>query len=283
MRRIVSWWSTARPSSFLGLEDRLNRTISPRDSLYPHYQEGEYFRSALRQLDTVDALLHTHGGRRLRDHVSIADYACHYGRLLRCLRAALPTARLYAYDIDAGALEFCAREFGCVPIATGWRPADTPVSATHDLIISASLVTHTRLAFFRGVLELWERMLEPGALLLFTYLGERYLEEWVAGRLRYGGNVEQDAVRAGAEDFRRHGHAFCGNQTSYSQGDDYGIAFMQDGVVAAELERRPSLRLLECLPGQRSTFGQDLAVVRKTPPNDRPRRRLLSWRRPARS
>src|SRR5262249_51229694 len=151
----------------------------------------------------------------------------HYGRLLRCLRAALPDATLHAYDLEPEAVEFCAREFRCVPVVTGWRPRNTSLTNTYDLVISVSLVTHTRLAFFRDVLSLWERMLRPGAFLFFTYLGERYLNEWVAGRLRYGQVVTPEAISATLGDFRRDGHAFCGSTTTYSEKGDYGIAFMR--------------------------------------------------------
>jgi hypothetical protein len=88
--------------SFLDLESAVDRAIAPGDRLYPVYEAqygaAEYFRSALRQLDAFDELLRRHVGKGLRDCRTAADFACHYGRLLRGLRAALPEATLYACD-----------------------------------------------------------------------------------------------------------------------------------------------------------------------------------------
>jgi len=118
-------------------------------------------------------------------------------------------------------------------------------------------------------------MLRPGAFLFFTYLGERYLNEWVAGRLRYGQVVTPEAISAALGDFRRDGHAFCGSTTTYSEKGDYGIAFMRDSVVVDEVARRTALRLVTLQPGDGSPFGQDLAVVRKASWRDW----LPLWRR----
>ena len=249
------------------LEARLSRVISPRDGLYPAYaaQFGpdEYFRSGLRDLGTIEGVLTARAGKRLNDCDSIADFACHYGRLLRCLRAALPDGVLYAYDIDADATAFCAREFGCIPLPTGWDPERVEVTARHDLVICLSLLTHTRLTFLRSVLALWERMLKPGGLLLFTYLGESYIDEWRAGRLDHYAQVSEAARKAAIRAFRRDGHAFCGGSTPYSPTGEYGIGFAREALVRAEVARHEALSLVETRPGFSNGLGQDLAVVQR--------------------
>jgi hypothetical protein len=95
----------------MGLIDSLNKVISPKDSLYPAYVQlglpNEYILGGLRQLDFIDSLLSKSAGEQLKDCRSIPDYACHYGRLIRCLRPALPAGKLYACDIDEQAVSFC--------------------------------------------------------------------------------------------------------------------------------------------------------------------------------
>jgi len=118
----------------------------------------------------------------------------------------------------------------------------------------------------------------PAGFLFFTYLGERYFGEWTAGQLEYG-DVPEEQKTAASERFRRDGHAFCGIRTSYPQTDDYGIAFIEDRVVVAEMARRPALRPLELRPDvqpRRSWLSQDLAIV----PKARWTERLSPWRRP---
>ena len=256
-----------RTTSFRGLESQVSRVISPRDRLYPvyvaQYGPDEYIRSGLQNLDALEHLLTAHAARHLRDCESVVDFACHYGRLLRCLRAALPDRTLYACDIDSDAVDFCAREFGCVPLVTDWDPGRVEVTVEHDLVICLSLVTHTRVTFLRAVLALWERMLKPGGLLFFTFLGEAYIDEWRAGRLDHYAEVTEAAREAAIRKFAQDGHAFCGLRTSYSATEEYGIGFVREALVRDAVGRCSSLRLLETQSGFSNGFGQDIAVVRR--------------------
>ena len=231
----------------------------------------DYFKSGLSQLDTIDALLKKYGKKKLTDCQSVADYACHYGRLLRAFRASLPQATLYACDIDQEALTFCAREFGCIPRHVDWHSVESGLDEEVDLLTCISLVTHTRYDFFSRVLTVWERMLKPGGLLFFTYLGERYLDEWIAGRMGYhalahqGPPITEEQRQRTAAEFRQLGHGFCGFRTSYSTTDEYGVGFMSKKVVVNEVAQHPALEFLVSIPGFDNNFGQDLAIVRKLP------------------
>lgn len=255
--------------SFVYLEPYVNKAIAAQDSLYPIYVKQhsaqEYFLSGLRQLDTFDVLLEKHTGKRLSECDSIADYACHYGRILRCLRAALPKAKLYACDVDQEAVSFCVDEFDCTPFLTGWKTEDLAVDAQHDLVCCISLLTHTHKNYFTTVLNLWVKMLRPGGLLLFTYLGERYLDEWIAGRMEHYGSVPESLQAEKVAEFRKNRHAFCGYSTSYSDVNEYGIGFMCTEVIRDEVLKHPGLEFIESLSGFKNDFSQDLAVVRKLP------------------
>lgn len=239
----------------------LNRTISPRDALYPVYaknhEASDYFTSALRQMDELDELLRQIAGRPLAAHGSVVDYACHYGRMARCLRARLPGARIVAADLDPQATVFCQEQFGCEPLRVGWSLEAVPAAAEHDLVICSSLLTHTPFAYLERVLALWERMLAPGGTLVFTYLGARYVDQWLAGGLDHYTLVAPEVRREQAAVFRRQGHAFV------SIAGEYGMGFVAEGFVGYAIGRFPSLRLQHIRAGTDNTFGQDLAVVSK--------------------
>jgi hypothetical protein len=115
-QKVFEHSSLRQDPGFSNLEPLINKTISSKDALYPVYKkdnaEQNYFLSGLRQLASFDQLLHRYSAKRLAECHSIVDFACHYGRVLRCLRAALPSGKLYACDIDREAVEFCVKEFG---------------------------------------------------------------------------------------------------------------------------------------------------------------------------
>ncbi len=260
----------AAGASFASLLRDMDRTVAPRDSLYGVYARGgnveHYFTSAVHQVEQLDTLLSTHCRRTLAQVDSIADYACHYGRLLRALRAARPDARLYAYDIDPDAVAFCVRRFHCVGRVIGWD-ADAPDDAgRHQLLVAASLLTHTGRDFFHRVLALWRALLAPGGLMCFTYLGRGYLERWRDGALAHYGPVEPAVREARIRDFERDGHAFAGFGTFYSSADEYGVGFLDESVVRAAVDAHDDLEYLGTLDGDDNPFNQDLAVVRRLLP-----------------
>ena len=226
--------------SFLSLEPLINKTISPHDHLYKVYEKdytpNDYFLSGLKQLETLDSLLNIYFQKELKYFYSIADFACHYGRMLRCMRVALPNAELYAYDIDRPAVDFCAAQFGCIPVLTDWEPEKFEVSHQHDLVICVSLLTHTDKSFFSSALKLWERMLKPGGILLFTYLGERFLDDWTAGKLDHYGRVDPSVRKQKVDEFYKSGHAFSGYDTGYSYKKQYGIGFISQEAVENEVK-----------------------------------------------
>lgn len=240
----------------------LDTTVSPDDYMYKAYERfagaREYFMSGLRQMVELDELLRA-AGRPLAEVRSVVDYACHYGRLTRCLRAQLPKARIVAADISVPAIRFCAETFGCEPLHVAWEPEKQAagVEPEHDLVLSSSLLTHTPFHFLPRVLTLWERMLVVGGSMVFTYRGERFVQPWLEGALDHEAPIALEVRREQVEVFRRHGHAFA------SLAGDYGMGFVGDAFLGEAIGRFPSLRLVTVRPGTASTFGQDVAVVKK--------------------
>jgi MoaA/NifB/PqqE/SkfB family radical SAM enzyme/SAM-dependent methyltransferase len=244
---------------------RVNRTVSPRDVLFAGFeavQPGTYFSSGPDQLVEVDALLREHGHPGLAGSGAVADFACHYGRMTRALRAALPHAAVYACDLDRDAVRFCAGELGALPVVTGWRPDEESLPGGLDAVVCVSLLTHTPLEHWRCALRAWARMLRPGGVAAFTLLSEGHVEAWLAGAMEHYGTYSREQRAAAARSVREEGFGFAALTSGYGGEPFYGVAFASREVVRREIAAA-GLELL-ALPAEASpAFGQDLALARK--------------------
>jgi MoaA/NifB/PqqE/SkfB family radical SAM enzyme/SAM-dependent methyltransferase len=246
---------------------RVNRTVSPHDVIYSTadaVRSDWYFQSAADQLAEIDAVLREHDHPGLAGSRAVADFASHYGRMTRVLRAALPHAAVYACDIDRGAVRFCADELGALPVVTGWRPDEESLPSDLDAIVCVSLLTHTPLEHWRRTLRAWARMLRPGGAVAFTYLSERYLAPWLAGDMEHYGAYSR-ATRAGAtRALRNDGFGFAPLPPMYGDELWYGIAFATAEVVRRELAAA-GLETI-AMPGDSNLrFAQELVLARRPP------------------
>ncbi|MBL9216129.1 MAG: class I SAM-dependent methyltransferase [Opitutaceae bacterium] len=214
----------------------LNREIAPGDEMYfgnaEHYFDvGE---SALRCVES--ALLAV---RRRKSAVgSILDLPCGYGRVLRFLRQAFPGAQLTACDLLRDGVEFCARQFGAVPVVSRTEPAEVPLSGGYDLIWCGSLLTHLPAARCAGFLQLFQRVLHPDGILVFTLHGRRCEAELATGRHDFGLAPEQ-ATPLLAE-YRRTGFGYV----DYPGQPGYGISLARPSYVLEHFVQRPEWRLV---------------------------------------
>ncbi len=244
---------------------RVNRTVSPRDVIFPGFEAARpdaYFTSAVSQLDEIDALLRQHGHAGLAGSRAVADFACHFGRMTRALRVALPHSAVYACDIDADAVRFCAGELGALPVVTSWRPDEQRLPEDLDAVVCVSLLTHTPLAHWRRALRAWARMLRPGGVAAFTYLSERRVAAWLDAEMEHYGTYPQEARAATAHAVREHGFGFVALTSEYGGEAFYGIAFATPEVVEREVAAA-GLELVVLPADTNAVFGQDLALVRR--------------------
>lgn len=244
---------------------RVNRTVAARDVIFPGFeaaQPGAYFRSGTSQLAEIDALLREHGHPGLAGSRAIADFGCHYGRMTRALRAALPHAAVYACDIDRDAVRFCADELGALPVVTGWRPDEERLPGGLDAVFSVSLLTHTPLEHWRRVLRAWARMLRPGGVAAFTFLAESHVDGWLAGAMEHYGSYTPEQRAEAVRAVRDEGCGFAALTSGYGGEPLYGIAFCERGVVRREIAAA-GLELLAMPAATSPTFAQDLVLVRR--------------------
>jgi MoaA/NifB/PqqE/SkfB family radical SAM enzyme/SAM-dependent methyltransferase len=268
-RRFAAGEAQAARSSFevADLLRRVDRTVSPRDVIFSTgdaVRANWYFQSGADQIAQIDALLREHGHAGIAGSRAVADYASHYGRMTRVLRAALPHAAVYACDIDPGAVRFCAEQLGASPVVTGWRPDEEQLPRDLDAIVCVSLLTHTPLEHWRRTLRAWARMLRPGGAVAFTYLSEQHVPPWLGGEMEHYGSYAPGARQAAAGALRDDGFAFAALTTMYGDEPWYGIAFATADVVRREIEAA-GLEVI-ALPGDANRqFAQDLVLARKAP------------------
>ena len=244
---------------------RVDRTVSPHDVIFSTgnaVRPDWYFQSGADQLAEIDARMREHDHPGLARSRAVADFASHYGRMTRVLRAASPHAAVYACDIDPDAVRFCSEELGAVPVVTGWRPDEESLPAELDAIVCVSLLTHTPLEHWRRVLRAWARMLRPGGVVAFTYLSEDYLEPWLAGTMAHYGEYPSASCTAAAGSLRATGFGFAPLTSMYGDEPLYGIAFATAGVVRRELAAA-GLELLPTPAEASRPFAQDLVLARK--------------------
>ena len=267
---IVHSMEVARETVFTRpeVEQRLNRMVSPHDVIFPGFeaqQEGLYFKSALSHLDFIEKCLADCDQAGLADARAVADFASHYGRITRALKAGLPQAAVYAVDIDAEAVKFCADKLGAVPVVTGWRPGEaSPCELPKELdaIICVSLLTHTSLDHWRRVLRAWARMLRPKGIVAFTFLSDLYALDWLAGMMGHYGIYTEAERTAAIQSLKVEGFGFASLTSTYGGEPSYGVAFARPDVVKREVAAA-GFELLSIPTNAALTFGQDLAVLRK--------------------
>ena len=102
----------------------------------------------------------------------ILDLPCGYGRVLRHLRAEWPSAELTAMDINAGAVEFCAKTFGARPVVSRQPLWEVDADADYDLLWCGSLLTHFDAPDWTPTLSYFRDRLATGGLLVFTTHGD---------------------------------------------------------------------------------------------------------------
>jgi SAM-dependent methyltransferase len=112
---------------------------------------------------------------------AILDLPCGHGRVCRWLRARFPDARIVACDLLRDGVDFCAEQFGAIPVYSKVRPREIPIEERFDLIWVGSLLTHLDAPLWDEFLEFFIDRLMPNGLLVFTTHGR-----WPA--LRDGSN-----------------------------------------------------------------------------------------------
>jgi SAM-dependent methyltransferase len=173
------------------------------------------------------------------DLMNILDLPCGHGRVLRTLKAAFPEAGITACDLNRDGVDFCARAFGATPVYARKLPEEIQIESSFDLIWCGSLLTHLDFERWPGFLRLFQSLLVPDGILVFTTHGR-----WIAERLRAGtlniDGIPHKALHDLLTSYDRDGFSY----EVYELVEDFGISISSPSWVCRQLEKIPNLRLL---------------------------------------
>jgi SAM-dependent methyltransferase len=243
----------------------VNETIAPADWIHERGADQYYSlgRTTIRRVRLAQLQTRKDEIRR------ILDFGCGYGRILRQFKAAYPEARLAACDILREAVDFCAETFGAEAIYAADDPGDTELEGEFDLIWVGSLFTHLAAASWTKLLDLFERVLEPGGLLLFSTQG-RSIRDRIADRSwldAYGRqiwvnwDVPEEDLEGVVADYDRDGFGYLQWGTLERR---YGTSIASPSWVMRQLETRPGFEVT-CY-WERGWRPQDLVICVGTRP-----------------
>jgi SAM-dependent methyltransferase len=168
---------------------------------------------------------------------NVLDFGCGHGRVMRMLKAAFPEARLTACDLDPDAVDYCASQFGATPVHSSEDIGAIELDGEFDLIWAGSLFTHVDSGPWQEFLSLFDSLLAPGGVLVFSAHGRRSAEMIRTGTT-YG--LDSTALQGLVADYERSGFAY----RNYAHSDSYGISLSAPPWVVSQIVSHPALRLL---------------------------------------
>jgi SAM-dependent methyltransferase len=177
----------------------------------------------------------------------VLDFGSGGGRVLRALKAAFPTAELTACNLHQHELDFCAATFGAETVKSHHEPEQIRLHGPFDLIWSGSVLTHIDGERWPRFLKLFESLLAPGGVAVFTMYGRSAVELLRAGQHQLHLTPEQaDQLMS---DFDEHGFGY--QPTPWD-----GTAVASRAWVCGQLETTPALELV--LYTEHAWLGQDV-------------------------
>lgn len=217
------------------------RAISPNDEMYTGDMQF-YLRVAYSALRFIQLSLLTANRPAPR---RILDFPCGHGRVLRVLKAAFPKAELTAVDISRDAVDFCGATFGVKTVYSAPAPEQIMTADSFDLIFCGSLLTHLDASRWPGFLKLFQSLLNPGGLLVFSTHGEVTRERIARGEHGFYA-VAETAAQQLVADYLQTGFGYV----DYAPGSNYGVSLSSLSWVLGQVAAVEGLQLAACFPRQ---------------------------------
>lgn len=148
---------------------RLRAQVGPR-----HADAGYFLRSGREQAEIVRTLLQQ-AGTSVAQLGALLDWGCGCGRVLRNW-VALNGTRVAGCDINPKMVDWCARNLAFADVAANELEPPLPYpDESFDLVYAFSVMTHLDERLQHEWMREIARVLRPGALFLFSTMGEHYL------------------------------------------------------------------------------------------------------------
>ena len=228
-----------------GYRERDDPTIADGDEMYRGDLDSYLSVGFSATAQIANAMILT--GRT--DLPRILDLPCGHGRVTRCLRAVFPESEIVGCDLLRDGVEFCARQYGAVPVHSVVEPEEIPLPGEFDLIWVGSLLTHLDEDHCRRFMAVFRRHLAPGGLLLVSSHGRNAVNRWPASDER------AQAIRA---DFERTGFGY----RDHAGVTGYGTSAFTAAWMADEATRHDDVTMIGYFERGLADH-QDLAVLTK--------------------
>ena len=232
----------------------VDRTLAPGDGMVAAENPEQYFDLGRRALELIQF------SAELCDkphYPEILDLPCGHGRVLRWLRARYDYARITACDLDRSGVDFCARQFGALPVYSEPDLRRLPFASQFDLIWVGSLVTHLPQARWLATLDCLVRWTKECGVIVFSTQGRTVTSLLARGRRNIAENIDKPAL---LEEFARTGFAYQRYFESTAE-EDYGLAVTSPEWLLRALQRYPDLIVRAYL--EEAWGMQDIVILYK--------------------
>jgi SAM-dependent methyltransferase len=229
--------------------------VSPRDGMYLYAPDlyAEAGQTALRMIRL--AMLAAGIERAGR----VLDFASGAGRVLRYLKAGFPDADITACDVTQDDVEYCVQTFGVRGIVSDPDPSRIELDGRYDVIWCGSLLTHVDDVLWVRFVQVMERALAPGGVMVFTVYGARLAAGLRSGENLLGLTTEQAALAVRGYDATGFGFAAADDRPE----EGFGDCIASPAWVTTTLrEATPALELV--LHARNAWIGQDVVACTKS-------------------
>jgi SAM-dependent methyltransferase len=149
-----------------------------------HADAGFFLRSGRENADLLRDCLEQ-GGGSLEACEAILDWGCGYGRILRHWGELAPHTRICGCDINPQAVAWCQAHLGFAEVTESKvAPPFLYPEQSFDFVYALSVFTHLGEELQHAWIRECRRVLKPKGYLLFTTMGERYIERLNASERR---------------------------------------------------------------------------------------------------
>jgi SAM-dependent methyltransferase len=229
-----------------------DRSIFADDQMYLGNSE-HYFLCGKSAIDVLTAAL------RLT-HVTpqaILDYGAGAGRVTRWLKAAFPTARIYACDVRTGEMEFLRATFGVETWTVSPDVEKLEIPHRVDLVWAGSVMTHLSRRDAAVLIGKLLAACNPGGLVAFSFHGPSVLTSGNAGS-RYIHEIAWARILLG---YYLTGYGYA----DYRGEKSYGISLCSLGWIVRLARSIPDVQIK--MLGELAWDGHhDVVVLQKMPP-----------------
>jgi hypothetical protein len=141
--------------------------------------------------------------------------------------------------LDPDAVDFCVKTFGATPVYSRDNPDQVRMLGQFDLVWVGSLFTHLDRYRWAHFFKLFQSVLSPDGILVFTTHGRCVVERLNIRSFMYG--LSPELVHGILTDYEHTGFGY----RDYPDKTMYGISVSSPSCVCAELEMFPIFQIIK--------------------------------------